>query len=665
LWSDDAKKLRHVHVPTKGDKTGSKPQGIRFDAKAKRFEIPDNTRFYKTFLKEVRTATGSLAYRKIETRIIVVRTPWEKSLFGSYRWNDSETEATLVTQPYRNGQPFKDTIFPIEVDETTHAMKSYAIPAKHRCVECHQGAEGRNFVLGFTPLQVRRRDAGTGGTDGTHGPLGPDERNQVRRFLDYGVLEGIRSEDDLPALEDALDRPSDGVQGNAGVATETAPRRPTPWALDAQAYLLGNCAHCHNPEGFATRQDNRLASFDLRAGKLFEFPVATRGVSSGNLLVSAGNPAGSELYQRVANPTQLQGIVALQHMPLHTPSIDCQAVDRIGRWIASIPMDPGSKAPPEEREKARVDAEQRAKAFDAQCKPGQSLPWVDEDFTELSPYHPRRGDWQDPTTGIPPALRALDLSKEVEELARTPIATGYWNKNDACAFPSVDKPEGGVRPWMVDRQGKPKRPYGEVYFQTAGSHFFSSVCQKCHGPKANGDSGIAKLLSAQTGGTVRVANLMDGLFGDKGSNLSLFSVREGGQSRNLAGNYFIWMASGGTKVPFPPGFSELVGSYGGNMLSRIRDQFARLLPGHRNPMAEYYQTYDVYARVATLGNPMPSDAGYATNGTPLNEPIQRAWLDRAQGNAGWVLFQFFRNEAASGQFPLSPNDCQKAFAKTP
>ena len=53
LWSDDAGKLRYVRVPL--------GKSIEFDRKTQHFDIPDNTRFYKTFMKEVTDKTATSA----------------------------------------------------------------------------------------------------------------------------------------------------------------------------------------------------------------------------------------------------------------------------------------------------------------------------------------------------------------------------------------------------------------------------------------------------------------------------------------------------------------------------------------------------------------------------------------------------------------------------
>src|SRR5262249_17726468 len=93
LWTDDAGKLRYVRVP--------QGTSIKFNKETKTFDIPKNTRFYKTFMKKVLESDGVERYRKVETRLIVSRTG-EDPLFGTYLWNEQETQATLHTEPLNN-----------------------------------------------------------------------------------------------------------------------------------------------------------------------------------------------------------------------------------------------------------------------------------------------------------------------------------------------------------------------------------------------------------------------------------------------------------------------------------------------------------------------------------------------------------------------------------
>jgi cytochrome c553 len=644
LWADNAHKGRWLHVPSVVGADG-KPerQPIRYDAASKRFDIPDNTRFYKTFFKQVKEADGALRFRKVETRLIVVRHAPARPLFGTYLWNDAETSATLHELPYRSGEPFKDTLLSLEVDATTHARRTYAVPAAHRCNECHQGSESDSFILGFTPLQVRRRALGEAGRQV---PSLADELSQLDRLAAYGVVAEI-SNATAPLLE--------------GSNASAQPRNA--YELRFQGYTTGNCGHCHNPKGFATQQNPSLTMNLSPGGNVFQFPPSLASIyPQGGNYIKPGKPDQSLIFVRMSKLTHLEGVIPLMHMPLHTPGIDCDAVDLVGKWVTSIPAT-GTAATPAEIEAAMAAAQ----AFASDCKTPDDISWLEEDFTEPPIYVPRRADWDDAEHGMPADVRALQFTDALRTVAATPIANGYWIKKPECTFPTVAEPPGGTRPWMLKPDGTPKRPFGEVYYQTPGAAYFTSVCQKCHGPRANGESGIAKTILFATGGLTRVANLRDGLFGHGGANLAIFDVLDpGGVARNIAGNYLIWMASGGTHAYFPPELEPIVGPNGGNMLNLVKQTCAQLLPGHPNRLLPSYQIYETYEKVCAFDNPITPELGFQPSTTvPLDAALQKAWLDRAARNAGWMIFRFMSEDAMTGHWPLTPNECQAQFPATP
>src|SRR6185503_18855773 len=82
----------------------------------KRFDVPENTRFYKTFMRKVKMLDGSERYKKMETRVIVSRAGG-KSLFGTYKWEQDESDATLSLQPLNNAEPFADELLVVVTDE--------------------------------------------------------------------------------------------------------------------------------------------------------------------------------------------------------------------------------------------------------------------------------------------------------------------------------------------------------------------------------------------------------------------------------------------------------------------------------------------------------------------------------------------------------------------
>jgi mono/diheme cytochrome c family protein len=270
LWSAGSGKLRHIRVP--------KGQTIRFDKATQTFDIPPNTRFYKTFLRKVVDRTGALRNRKMETRLIVARpdgmaadgSATQTALFGTYVWSEDESTATLGNLRYRDGTVFADQLRTYITDELTYQELSdgippgadfddalatavagvpnlqehYAIPGRLRCVQCHMGSPTKNFVLGFFPLQVMRRENTAGGT---YEPTGDDELTQLQRLIDYGVISGMTSPTDVLPLEES----------------EGARKPRTQGELNAQAYMVGNCAHCHNPRGLPSISKPELAQLQF------------------------------------------------------------------------------------------------------------------------------------------------------------------------------------------------------------------------------------------------------------------------------------------------------------------------------------------------------------------------------------------------------------------
>jgi mono/diheme cytochrome c family protein len=393
LYSDGAGKMRHIRVP--------RGKSVVFDKATQQFTIPDNTRFYKTFLKKVVDREGNESYRKIETRLIVSRRDGTgangaaelQSLFGTYVWNDDETEALLLREPLRDGTPFTDLMLTYITDEpkaqrirdgkpanltyeleerNPGLLRRYAIPGSGRCRECHMGSSDASFSLGFTPLQIRRRPGGEGGT------LEPfpiaDELTQLDRLIEYGVITGLKSAAEVNLLEDS--------QGTRKPRNEQE--------LTAQGYMLGNCAGCHNPRGFPTVKNAELRSvlnfLPSSDGGIFQFPLERtsprikrgKGLDDpipyitpslrdlprddgttdptvwkpkwfkcdpaqadcklkGNIeFIEA--PWRSLIYRNVDAPFSYSDDYAIfPHMPRNTPGYDCRAPRIMGSWMVSIP----------------------------------------------------------------------------------------------------------------------------------------------------------------------------------------------------------------------------------------------------------------------------------------------------------------------------------------
>jgi mono/diheme cytochrome c family protein len=388
LWSDNADKQRYVRVP--------RGQSIHFNKATQEFEIPPNTRFYKTFTKQIIDTDGSYRCRKIETRLIVSRPDQnnpdgtaaaQTALFGTYQWNADESDAVLVQTLLNDAEPFSDTVLLYDTNEPlaadilsgqptdpesalliAGAARHYAIPSSQRCMQCHMGSPSQSFNLGFTPLQINRRPEGEGGVIE---PTGPDELTQLQRLIDYGVITGVDSPSDLLLLEQS--------QGS---------RTPRNYAeLTAQGYVLGNCAHCHNPRGYPTVENPVLAGVLAflpspgAIGGLFQFPLERysprifRGLQgetpipyitpslvdlpkldtdgapladwfTNSIVSNGGNvpiwvdyaPWRSLIYRNTDSLfTEIDDYTIFPHMPMNTPGFDPRAKQILGDWMVSIP----------------------------------------------------------------------------------------------------------------------------------------------------------------------------------------------------------------------------------------------------------------------------------------------------------------------------------------
>lgn len=522
LWSDDAGKLRYVRVPV--------GTSIKFNAKTQQFDIPENTRFYKTFMKQVTDVNGKQRFRKLETRLIVARhdltSPQDpnykpQSLFGSYEWDETETHATLLTDTLRDGDPFTDHLFEYVVDEPkaaairatkpdnlTYALEfqkvasHWAVPGSQRCIHCHEGSLNDNFVIGFTPLQMKRRKLGEGGV---YEAPSPDELGQLQRFIDLGVVTGIKSADDILNLEDS--------QG------DRKPRNDE--ELRAQGYMLANCAHCHNQNGFpsvAAKELKDVLNFypgkresETVIGGVFQFPLekfspritrfdqlgiayitpslrdvqppdAKNYTSKYSQAIDPNSPVGdvyvnapwrSLIYRNVKTAfTYAEAGTLYPHMPFDTGGHDCRASQWLGEWMVSIPA---VRKNPDVSENCTAD-----------CPDPQPQP-----YTEVFPGNDGYND------AVAAAKARLKLFKNDPEYATCPDNTDIVDPDVLGGYrpAPIDKTGDGVPDhsnWVVtdltERKGlwSPRR---DDWKQVLVDHLFP--------PPASGDSTGAAKLAAQ------------------------------------------------------------------------------------------------------------------------------------------------------------------------
>jgi hypothetical protein len=217
---------------------------------------------------------------------------------------------------------------------------------------------------------------------------------------------------------------------------------------------------------------------------------------------------------------------------------------------------------------------------------------------------------------------------------------------------------------MLNADGSAKRPFGQLYETTAGAWYFRTSCSSCHGSAGDAKTPLATGLLNWSGGSVRVANFKDGMFGKLGENLSAFNVTQtNGTETNLAGQYLIWMAMEGTKVNFPPEASAFLKGHKAQMLRQLRDKCGRHLIGAQQEASPRHEDYEVFRNLCYFENGDANDVNLHFNddGLALNPAAQNAWLDRAAINAGWAIYQYLKTDLSKGNLAPSKTECEKEF----
>ena len=167
------------------------------------------------------------------------------------------------------------------------------VPSAASCVGCHGGT--RSGVLGFTAIQLPRH--------GAPGELGFEEL-----VASGGIVGPVR----------AIDLP-----GN-------------PATQAALGYLHANCSHCHNQDrprrdGPRCFDPERSFSFLLRTDELARADATATFRTAIGTVISAGDPEGSEIIDRVRSRDPLFGMPALG-----SEVVDQHGVEILTAWIEKL-----------------------------------------------------------------------------------------------------------------------------------------------------------------------------------------------------------------------------------------------------------------------------------------------------------------------------------------
>ncbi len=252
-WSDGASSERFVALP----------EQTTIDTKPSPWKFPQDAVLAKTI--SIDTEPGnSQSRRRLETQLLHYDGEAWKGY--TYRWNDQQTDATLVDA--EGGQvtlSIKDAAAPGgERQQTWH------FPSRTECMRCHNPWSGN--VLAFNVPQLNKLHRYPHAAD-----------NQLRTFAHVALTDRDLSKgDNVPALADPRDEQAD-------------------LSARARAYLHTNCAHCHRMHAGSSVLSKM--HYDLPLDKTLmvdERPSqGTFGLVSARV-VAPGDPFRSVLWYRMS-----------------------------------------------------------------------------------------------------------------------------------------------------------------------------------------------------------------------------------------------------------------------------------------------------------------------------------------------------------------------------
>jgi uncharacterized repeat protein (TIGR03806 family) len=218
----------------------------------------------------------------IETRLFMRHTDTGNWGGYTYRWNDSHTDATLVS-----GGLVADV-----------GGQEWVWPSEAQCLQCHTNAAG-----GSLGLEVRQLDSSFAYPTG-------------RTANQLDTLEAIGMFAASPVRAAAMPNPADATQ---------------PLGDRARAYLHTNCSHCHRPGGgTSVNLDLRYTTAVADTSTCNVTPASGDLGVAGAKIIAPGDAAQSVLYLRMNRRDENQ------MPPIATGLVDNEGAILLQQWISGL-----------------------------------------------------------------------------------------------------------------------------------------------------------------------------------------------------------------------------------------------------------------------------------------------------------------------------------------
>ena len=277
-WSDNAIKSRWFAISNVAAKITFRP--------TQNWSFPASMIWLQHFELELTNGVPE-SRRRLETRLLVRDNG--SGIYGvTYRWDDSQTNATLL------GDAGLDESFVIN-DGGNLRTQIWHYPSRTECLACHTTATIGGLALGFNTPQLNRDFNYGGVTD-----------NQIRALHNAGYFSAaVTNINSLRSLAHSADE-------SAGLE----------WRV--RSHLTANCVGCHQSGGFDARIFTPLSSARIVNGAL-----NNTGGDTNNRVVVPGSLSNSMLL------TRLSTTGSSRMPPLGSTVLDSNTIALLSRWITN------------------------------------------------------------------------------------------------------------------------------------------------------------------------------------------------------------------------------------------------------------------------------------------------------------------------------------------
>ena len=294
FWSDGAAKFRWMCIPNDGTHDTTAEQ-IEFSAEGD-WTFPTGAVLIKHFELAVDESDPNNRTR-LETRFVVKTESGHYAV--TYRWNDSQTDAVLLTQG-------EERVVSVQTP-TGPRDQVWVFPSRNECLACHSSTAGA--VLGANTRQLNGEI--------TY-PLTGRSGNQLETLHDLGILSLGVSNAAIPGFLASVTTSVAKDDSNASLSDR------------ARSYLDSNCAYCHRPGGVRANFDARLTT-PLSQQNLIGGELAESFGIAGEAVIVPGSLSQSVLFHRANSVGE-----SFSMPPIAKNLIDTQGIAVVEQWINQL-----------------------------------------------------------------------------------------------------------------------------------------------------------------------------------------------------------------------------------------------------------------------------------------------------------------------------------------